>query len=292
MARSDALPDHWYQYEFPLPKVANAPVPSKANYKPENVAWLIELFAQTLGQSHTDLKFRYENNTPDNPHDDIFVTHPHDKLYLAEKALCRPESSEMLHYESKARQSSILKLFQNNSPAGIEYFNDQGCSSFFAVTFALAPKSILSSNGFAGYLGDTLDELTVDKLSESFYSHNGDAAYIGNEGESENEYVVFDFNPLPEDAPEIYTSVTVRWFDRSIISTGTSGGATLTVGSNSKTDYYDLSTGYAYRQIIWAGRTFSKEELNTIRFRYHSGANPLSFPKKRLTVLEIIAQSG
>lgn len=120
---SETVPDNWYKYDFPLTN--SGPTPSKADYSPQNVAWLIEFFANMLtNKDHTELKLRYENNTPANKGDDIIVAHPQDKLYLPDKQRCKPKNSKMIRYESFAKQSSILKLFEENSPAGIEYFQD------------------------------------------------------------------------------------------------------------------------------------------------------------------------
>ena len=291
MPRSDALPDHWYQYKFPLPEVPGAPVPSQANYEPKNLAWMIEMFAMVLGQSHTDLIFKYENNTPGNRTDDIQVRHPNDKLYLSEKAVCAPQTDEMIRYEDKASRSQILRLFEENSPAGIKYFNDSGCPQYYALTFSLTPASIVESSGFSGYLNETLDELNVGKVSEGIYTNDGDGSYLANTGESSTDYLLFSFSQLPVDAPDVYTSVVARWFDRAIIGTGTAGGATLSTGTSTKAEYYELSTGYAYHQITWGNRTFTKSQINSLRFRYHNGANPLSSPRKRLTALEIIVKT-
>jgi hypothetical protein len=48
-----------------------------ANYSPNNVAPIIEFFSSVLGYSNpTQLEFVYENGTPNDPSDDIFVKHP------------------------------------------------------------------------------------------------------------------------------------------------------------------------------------------------------------------------
>ena len=120
---SETIPDSWYKYDFPLTN--NGPTPSRANYSPQNVAWLIEFFANMLTNTdHTEIILRYENNTPNNRGDDILVSHPQDKLYLPDKIVCRPKKSDLIKYEKFAKQSSILKLFEENSPANIEYFQD------------------------------------------------------------------------------------------------------------------------------------------------------------------------
>lgn len=121
-------PDHWYQYEFPLPVVEGAPVPSQADYSQENVAPLIEFFAHILiGYNKDDLQFRYENNTPNDPDDDIFVTHP-GGTYLPVPEQCSGKSAAMKKYEKYAKKSATLKKFEENSPAGITYFQpDASC---------------------------------------------------------------------------------------------------------------------------------------------------------------------
>lgn len=128
--------ENWYQcdgtctdqprgarYEFPLPEVKNAPVPSQADYEPKNVAWLIEMFASILGTEKENIALRYENNTPKDKDDDIEVKHPGDKLYYPEAAKCIAKSPEQVRYEQFAKKSALLKLYQDNSPAKITYFN-------------------------------------------------------------------------------------------------------------------------------------------------------------------------
>lgn len=131
-------PDHlnWYEcngicpdpprgprYQFPLPKVKGAPVPSIANYSPQNIAWEIEVFAGLLGFDKSQLVFRYENNTPDDKTDDIFVKHPLDKDYLPTASACNfKQSPELKAYEERAKKSKLLKLYMDNSPAKITYF--------------------------------------------------------------------------------------------------------------------------------------------------------------------------
>jgi hypothetical protein len=113
--------ENWFKFDWPLAQVEGAPVPSNANYSAENVAPLIEGFAGVLGESVTGLKFVYENNSPDDKDDDIEVMHPGDKIYGSDP--CDRESSpEMARYELFAKKSALLKLYQDNSPAGIEYF--------------------------------------------------------------------------------------------------------------------------------------------------------------------------
>lgn len=129
---TDALPDHWYQYDFPLTN--KGPTPSRARYTREDgratpeVSWLIEFFAKILGESHLDLKMWYENNSPENRGDDIIIGHPGDKLYLPDETTCRNPSSAILRYEEFAKRSAILKKFEENSPANIEYFQPGPCS--------------------------------------------------------------------------------------------------------------------------------------------------------------------
>lgn len=117
-------PAHWYQYEYPLPIVQNAPVPSKADYSAENVAPLIEMFSDMLGMTPDELILRYENNTPNNPDDDILVSHPLDKTYGVDPCSLE-KSEEQKKYEAKAVTSQRLRVFQDNSPAEIKYFQDR-----------------------------------------------------------------------------------------------------------------------------------------------------------------------
>lgn len=85
---------------------------------------MIEFFANIMGVSYKDVIFRYENNTKNDPSDDIFVRHPQDRLYLPEASQGHPKSPEMEKYERYAKKSKLLKKFMDNSPAGIAYFQD------------------------------------------------------------------------------------------------------------------------------------------------------------------------
>jgi hypothetical protein len=119
------VPSTWYKYDFPLTEVENAPVPSNADYSPQNCAWLIEFFAGLCGVDYSRVILRYENNTPNNKEDDIYVSHPMDKEYFPElnaKLNSEGKSVELAIYELKAKASARLKLFEENSPANIEYF--------------------------------------------------------------------------------------------------------------------------------------------------------------------------
>lgn len=123
----EKVPSHWYNSPYYIP--AKAPIPSKADYSPENVAWMIEMFAGLLGLGPHDIVFRYPNNTEypyteDIPEDDIFVAHPPgDHNYMADEIEARrTKSPELLHYEQHAKKSAILKLYEDNSPANIKYF--------------------------------------------------------------------------------------------------------------------------------------------------------------------------
>lgn len=112
------------RYQFPLPTVKGAPVPSVADYSPTNVAWMIEFFANMIGTNKSQTVFRYENNTPDDKTDDIFVSHP-GGTYLPTVTQCRVKKDNMKAYEAAAKKSPLLKLYMDNSPAKIEYFQDR-----------------------------------------------------------------------------------------------------------------------------------------------------------------------
>lgn len=123
------VPPTWFKFDFPLKNVPGAPVPSQADYSPQNVAWLIEMFAAAWGKDKTKIIFHYENNTPDDPYDDIFVQHPNDgRMYYAEEVYKRhtasSKSEELIHYEEHAKASARLRLYEKYSPANIEYFQD------------------------------------------------------------------------------------------------------------------------------------------------------------------------
>ena len=134
--RNPNIPTNWYEckegscpdergarYEFPLPEVPNAPKPSQANYEPRNIAWLIEFLGNITGYDKSQIGLRYENNSPNDKSDDIVVYHPNDKNYLNESSVCNFEkSAELIRYEKFAKKSKILKDYQDNSPANIEFF--------------------------------------------------------------------------------------------------------------------------------------------------------------------------
>lgn len=124
MAENGNVPATWYQYDWPLEEVAGAPKPSRANYSTENCSWLHEMFGSILGQQPWDLTLRYENNTPDDRTDDIDVPYSGANNWDAHSRKHREKSPEQLRYEVAAKKSARLRLFENNSPAGIEYFKD------------------------------------------------------------------------------------------------------------------------------------------------------------------------
>jgi hypothetical protein len=123
MSHNPNVPQSWFHYEWPLPEVPNAPVPSKADYSPQNLAPIIESFAQILGTHYMALTFVYENNTHKDKNDDIFVQHPNDKTYLRDYLNDHKDKSDaLLRYEIAAKKSSRLALFERESPAKIKYF--------------------------------------------------------------------------------------------------------------------------------------------------------------------------
>lgn len=115
---------------MPIPVNSEAPVPSTADYSSRNVAPLMSFFAPIVSAvtgSHVakeDLKFRYENNTPNNPTDDIFVMHPHraGDLDYVDPPKPSQKSVELKEYERVAKQSKRLLDYMRSSPARIEYF--------------------------------------------------------------------------------------------------------------------------------------------------------------------------
>lgn len=125
MSENANVPSTWYKYDWPLAENDNLPKPSNADYSPKNVAWMIEMFAKSLSKNPDELVFLYENNTPNIFEDDIAVSHPMDRLYLPEKQEFKEKSNAMLTYEEYAKASVRLKIFQDNSPAKIEYFKNE-----------------------------------------------------------------------------------------------------------------------------------------------------------------------
>lgn len=123
MSENNGIPPNWYKYDFPLKEIEKAPTPSNADYSPRNVAWLMEMFASVISYDYTKIGFIYENNSPINRTDDILVAHPGDDIYYYKYQEEHKEKSlDMLRYEEAAKRSVRLKMFQDNSPAKIEYF--------------------------------------------------------------------------------------------------------------------------------------------------------------------------
>jgi hypothetical protein len=123
MTSGISVPGHpnWFKFEFPLPTVPHAPVPSRADYSKENVAPLIEGFASILGFGASELEMVYENNDHNNVSGYIHVRHPTSGTYSVD-VCSMPKSKELAHYETFAKRSQLLKLYQDNSPANIKYF--------------------------------------------------------------------------------------------------------------------------------------------------------------------------
>lgn len=105
------VPSTWFVYSDdnnPRPHIA-----SKADYSSKNVAPLIESFASIIGKSRNELEFNYPTHEGN-------VLHPNDKSYATSNL---NKSDDLLRYEEAAKRSSILKLYQDNSPAKIDFFN-------------------------------------------------------------------------------------------------------------------------------------------------------------------------
>ena len=124
MAENGNVPATWYKYDWPLKENDQAPKPSQANYSTENCSWLQEMFGSILGKQPWELTLRYENNTPDDRTDDIDVSYSGANNWYAYSKKHKEKSVEQLRYEVAAKKSARLRLFENNSPAGIDYFQD------------------------------------------------------------------------------------------------------------------------------------------------------------------------
>lgn len=128
------VPDTWYKYPWPL--TANRPQPSGADYSEENVAQLIKSFALILGREPSEIALRYEANTPaPQTSDDIIVGWAGSAPPCRDAVPFREDlpgrNVAMDRYTRAAKRSRILKKFQDNSPAGIVYFQPfDSCNAF------------------------------------------------------------------------------------------------------------------------------------------------------------------
>lgn len=122
------VPGHptWFKYDFPLKPVSH---PSRADYSKDNVAPLIEGFGGILGDAPNSLELLYENRTQTSGtiisgsiSGYTVVTYPTSGGPFGVDPCKLPKSPALLRYETAARKSSLLKLFQDNSPANIKYF--------------------------------------------------------------------------------------------------------------------------------------------------------------------------
>lgn len=275
------IPKNWFKYEFPLPEIAGAPRPSRANYDPENVAWMIEMFASTLRKSANQITFRYENNMPFDEREHIIVGHPGGQ-HLYDKQSNMTKSSELRYYESKAKMSSILKLYERHSPAQIDFFDDKDT---YLPCYILGCSTIHEHNGYFGLQSNEIVDPHANLVNEPVTAHDEDTTCIRNEG-GEGERIIFGFDQLGDVQYESFRSVTVRLVDKKIGGTGNSAGGTFSLGEETFTFYWDLTNEYTMHNITW-GRDFTKEEINEIQFTYHDGNNPLSFPQKSLTAIDL-----
>lgn len=122
MAENAGIPPTWFKFDWPLKEVPGAPVPSRADYSTEKCSWLHEMFASILGKDPWELKLRYENNTPDDRNDDIEVEYSGGGNWDAWVEEHREKSPEQLRYEVAAKNSAILKRYEQASPAQIQFF--------------------------------------------------------------------------------------------------------------------------------------------------------------------------
>lgn len=77
---------------------------------------MVEFFEGVLGVDRSRLQLEYQVESGP-----INVTHPLDRDYQETPA----PSTEMVRYEEAAKRSAILRLFEENSPANIRYFNEE-----------------------------------------------------------------------------------------------------------------------------------------------------------------------
>jgi hypothetical protein len=106
------------------------PKPSTADYRPANIGPLMDFFIPVVSlvtgtqQTTGTVIFRYENNTPCRPKDDIFVSHPNVTSTPYVHLHTVPKSQALKDYEERAKKSKRLRDFEAASPAGITYFQD------------------------------------------------------------------------------------------------------------------------------------------------------------------------
>lgn len=92
--------------------------PSKANYEPKHLAWMIELFGACLGVDQHHIGFRYSHSK--DKEKDTYVWHPQDKSYMSEVFAPRVKSPEQERYEEAAKKSVRLHEFAKKS--NVEYW--------------------------------------------------------------------------------------------------------------------------------------------------------------------------
>ena len=116
------VPEHWFKYKYPI---QFDPKSSKANLSNENSAKLFTSFASLLGKNPNELQFYYSNFQGEG------VTLTWDETTKPCITVKRPlkPGSPLFVYEKYAKRSARLKLFQDNSPANIVYFQEfDSCS--------------------------------------------------------------------------------------------------------------------------------------------------------------------
>jgi hypothetical protein len=124
MSNSGNVPASWFEYEYPLPNRSNSG-PSGADYSSKNVAPLIEFFANILGKDPSELQMNYDDKSVGIEGSVISVRHPGDNSYLNNYvSKHNVKSPQQAQYEKAAKNSQRLKKYQDESPAGIEYFQD------------------------------------------------------------------------------------------------------------------------------------------------------------------------
>lgn len=100
---------------------------SNADYSSRNVAPLMTFFSGIIGYAPTQMLFRYDNLTPSDPTDDIFVIHPHNigDTEYQDPPLPTRKSNELKLYERRARKSTRLESWRQEQNVGIRYFQDR-----------------------------------------------------------------------------------------------------------------------------------------------------------------------
>ncbi len=117
------VPSNWFKYKWPVQFDLKA---SKADLSDKNSASLLRSFAQILGEDPSNIQFYY-SDTVNGGGKTVIWDETNPPCITINRPL-KP-GTPLFVYEKYAKRSLRLKLFQDNSPAQIEYFQEyDSCS--------------------------------------------------------------------------------------------------------------------------------------------------------------------